>query len=126
MEEIIVNLHMHTHYSDGSGGHKEIALAAIECGLDAVIVTDHNVLVQGFEGYIKNGANRVLMLIGEEVHDQDRDPQKNHLLVFGAKEEMATFADDPQSLIKNIGESGGLGLCPVGPCTTAPRCPYRH
>jgi len=110
MEEIIVNLHMHTHYSDGSGSHKEIALAAIECGLDAVIVTDHNVLVQGFEGYIKNGANRVLMLIGEEVHDQDRDPQKNHLLVFGAKEEMATFADDPQSLIKNVGESGGLSF----------------
>ncbi len=46
MEEIIVNLHMHTHYSDGTGSHMDIALAAIECGLDAVIVTDHNVLVE--------------------------------------------------------------------------------
>ena len=42
---------------------------------------------------------KVLMLIGEEIHDQDRDPQKNHLLVFGAEKELATFADDPQILI---------------------------
>ena len=71
MEEIIVNLHIHTHYSDGSGSHKGIAKAAIQCGLDAVIVTDHNVLVMGFEGYFSNGVHQVLMLIGEEVHDQD-------------------------------------------------------
>ena len=110
MEEIVVNLHMHTHYSDGTGSHQDIALAAMESGLDAVIVTDHNVLVIGLEGYIKNGAKRVLMLIGEEIHDQDRDPQKNHLLVFGAEDEMAIFADDPQSLINNVRESGGLSF----------------
>jgi len=110
MEEIIVNLHMHTHYSDGTGSHKEIAHAAIHCGLDAVIVTDHNVLVQGFEGYIHNGPRRVLMIVGEEIHDQNRDPQKNHLLVIGTEQEMATFANDPQSLINNVNDSGGLSF----------------
>jgi hypothetical protein len=110
MEEIVVNLHMHTHYSDGSGSHMDIALAAIECGLDAVIVTDHNVLVGGFDGYFRNGAKRVLVLVGEEIHDQDRDPQKNHLLVFGAQEEMSTHADEPMSLIKNVSDSGGLSF----------------
>ena len=49
MQEIVVNLHMHTRYSDGSGSHKDIANAAIQTGLDAVIVTDHNVLVEGVE-----------------------------------------------------------------------------
>jgi len=49
MHEIVVNLHMHTRYSDGSGTHKDIAQAAIKTGLDAVIVTDHNVLVQGVQ-----------------------------------------------------------------------------
>ena len=39
MHEIVVNLHMHTRYSDGTGTHKDIAHAAIKCGLDAVIVT---------------------------------------------------------------------------------------
>ena len=50
MPEIVINLHMHTRYSDGSGTHKDIAQAAIQNGLDAVIVTDHNVLVEGVEG----------------------------------------------------------------------------
>ncbi len=110
MHEVVVNLHMHTRYSDGSGVHKDIAAAALKAGLDAVIVTDHNVLVQGFEGYYKDGSKRVLMLIGEEVHDQGRDPQKNHLLAFGAGRELAAFAEEPQRLIDAVRESGGLAF----------------
>jgi predicted metal-dependent phosphoesterase TrpH len=96
MHEIVVNLHMHTRYSDGSGTHKDIAHAAIQSGVEAVIVTDHNVLVQGVEGYYRVGSTRVLLLIGQEIHDQDRDPQKNHLLVFNANRDLASLADDPQ------------------------------
>ena len=40
MHEIILNLHMHTRYSDGTGSHRDIARAAIRAGLEAVIVTD--------------------------------------------------------------------------------------
>jgi hypothetical protein len=108
MQEIVVNLHMHTRYSDGGGSHHDIAAAALKCGLDAVIVTDHNVLTGGFEGYVGDRKKRVLVLIGEEVHDQDRDPQKNHLLVMGAGTEVATLADDPQVLINSVRDSGGL------------------
>jgi len=110
MHEIVVNLHMHTRYSDGSGTHRDIARAALRAGLDAVIVTDHNVLVQGMEGYYRERNKRVLMLVGEEIHDQDREPQKNHLLAFGAGRELATFADDPQLLINQVRESGGLSF----------------
>ncbi|MBI2333817.1 MAG: PHP domain-containing protein, partial [Chloroflexi bacterium] len=108
MHETIVNLHMHTRYSDGSGLHKDIAAAALKAGVDVVIVTDHNILVQGFEGYYKDKNQKVLMLIGEEVHDQGRDPQKNHLLVFGANRELATFAENPQNLINQVREAGGI------------------
>ncbi len=108
MHEIIVNLHMHTRYSDGSGTHKDIAEAAMQTGLDAVIVTDHNVLVQGVEGYYRFGTTRVLLLVGQEVHDQDRDPQKNHLLVFNANRDLSALADDPQSLINGVREAGGI------------------
>jgi predicted metal-dependent phosphoesterase TrpH len=107
MHEIVVNLHMHTCYSDGTGTHKDIAEAAIITGLDAVIVTDHNVLVQGVEGYYHVGRSRVLLLVGQEVHDQDRDPQKNHLLVFNANRDLSTLADDPQTLINGVAEAGG-------------------
>jgi hypothetical protein len=108
MHEIVINLHMHTTYSDGGGTHKDIAQAAIKTDLDAVIVTDHNVLVQGVEGYYRVGRDRVLLLVGQEVHDQDRDPQKNHLLVFNASRDVATLADDPQTLINGVNDAGGL------------------
>src|SRR5689334_8355807 len=110
MHEIVVNLHMHTRYSDGTGTHKDIAEAAIKTGLDAVIVTDHNVLVQGVEGYYRVGRSRVLLLIGQEVHDQDRNPQKNHLLVLNANRDVSTLADDPQTLINRVAEAGGLSF----------------
>ena len=110
MHEIIVNLHMHTRYSDGTGTHKDIAEAAIDAGVDAVIVTDHNVLVKGVEGYYRVGRNRVLLLVGQEVHDQDRDPQKNHLLVFNANRDVANLADDPQALINGVEEAGGMSF----------------
>ena len=110
MHEIVVNLHMHTRYSDGSGTHKDIAQAAIKTGLDTVIVTDHNVLVQGLEGYYRVGPNRVLLLVGQEIHDQDRVPQKNHLLVLNANRDLATLADDPQALINGVAEAGGLSF----------------
>ena len=108
MHEIVVNLHMHTRYSDGSGTHKDIAQAAIQTGLDAVIVTDHNVLVQGVEGYYRFSRSRVLLLVGQEVHDQDRDPQKNHLLIFNASRDLTALADDPQALINGVREAGGI------------------
>lgn len=110
MEEIVINLHMHTRYSDGSGSHAELAAAALRCGLDAIIVTDHNVLVRDFGGYVKDGRRRVLMLIGEEVHDQDRDPERNHLLILGTNEEMARLAPEPASLIHAVHKAGGLSF----------------
>jgi len=110
MHEVIINLHMHTRYSDGSGIHKDIAAAALKADVDAVIVTDHNVLVHGFEGYYKEKNKKILMLIGEEVHDQARDPQKNHLLVFGANRELAAFVENPQNLINQVREAGGLSF----------------
>jgi hypothetical protein len=108
MHEYILNIHMHTVYSDGHGTHEDIAEAALQTGIDAVIVSDHNVWVQGKEGWIEKDDKRVLMLVGEEVHDQAREPQKNHLLVIGAEKELAPFASKPQELIGAAAKAGGL------------------
>ena len=110
MHEITVNLHMHTRYSDGSGTHKDIAQAALNAGLDAVIVTDHNVLVQGVEGYYRSGPRRVLLLVGQEVHDPTLVPQKNHLLVFDANRDVAPYAHDPQRLLDVVREAEGMSF----------------
>lgn len=107
MHEIVINLHMHTRYSDGTGTHQDIARAALQAGLEAVIVTDHNVWVQEVEGYYRQGHKRVLLLVGQEVHDQTRRPQKNHVLAFGAGRDVAVFAEDPQLLLDAIRDAGG-------------------
>lgn len=117
MNELVINLHMHTTYSDGSGTHADIIADALQVGLDAIITTDHNVLVTGPAGYYQDGDRKVLLLVGEEVHDQTANPQKNHLLVIGAGREMADLAGDTQDLIDKVHKSGGLAFIahPVDP-----------
>ncbi len=108
MPEIVINLHMHTPYSDGCESHEQIAQAAIRAGLDAVIVTDHNVLVSGPEKVYQSGDKRVVLLVGEEIHDQSRQPQKSHLMVFGVEREFAHLAYDIQLLVDTVRQAGGL------------------
>ncbi|OGO13533.1 MAG: hypothetical protein A2Y93_17245 [Chloroflexi bacterium RBG_13_68_17] len=115
--EVVGNLHTHTAYSDGTGSHEDIAAAALRAGLDFVVVTDHNVWVDGLEGYRRDRERRVLLLVGEEIHDQIRDPQKNHLLVFGAGRELAPLAPSPQRLLDAVRQAGGVAFIahPVDP-----------
>jgi hypothetical protein len=75
-----------------------------------VVVTDHNVWVGGMDGYRYLGRKRVLVLIGEEIHDQDRQPQKNHLLVYETGKELAGLAHEPQTLLDAVQADGGLAF----------------
>lgn len=99
LSEHVLNAHMHTPYSDGEWSHAQIAEAALRAGLDVIYVTDHNVFVKGPERYYEKDGRKVLLLIGEEVHDASRIPQKNHLLVYGAGCGLAPHAPEPQALI---------------------------
>jgi hypothetical protein len=108
MQDLTVNLHMHTTYSDGSGTHADLGKIALKTNVDVLLVTDHNVLVEGVDTFFREGKRRVLVIANEEIHDQGRTPQKNHLLVFGADKELAPLANDPQSLIDAVREAGGI------------------
>jgi hypothetical protein len=108
--ELAGNMHMHTPYSDGEKWHADIAEDAIKAGLDFIIVTDHNVWVDGVEGYYENENGRVLLLVGEEVHNPRRQPQASHFLAYGAERELAPFAADPQQLIDETNAAGGYGF----------------
>jgi len=110
MHEIVVNLHVHSNYSDGTGSHAKIAAAGLKAGLDVVIVTDHNLFVEGTQGYYREGDQKLLLLVGEEIHDRTRSPQKNHLLVLGAGGELADRANDMERLIKKVETMGGLSF----------------
>lgn len=113
MYEYVGNLHLHTTYSDGARLHDVIAASAIRAGLDFITVTDHNVLVQGVEGLYRSADGRqVLLLTGEEVHDMQRQPQRNHLLVYGAGRELAPAAQNqpPQPLLDAVNAAGGCAF----------------
>lgn len=108
--EYSANLHMHTPYSDGEWYHAQIAEAALRAGLDVICVTDHNVWVEGPERYYERNGRRVLVLVGEEIHDPTRLPQKNHLLAYNCQRELARCAPRPQELINAVRDCGGLAF----------------
>jgi hypothetical protein len=117
LTELVCNFHMHTPYSDGEWYHAAIAQAALNAGLDVICVTDHNIWVDGLERYYAQDGRQLLLLVGEEVHDQTRQPQKNHLLVLGASTELAGCALRPQELIDAAAAANGLTFLahPVDP-----------
>jgi len=110
MEELIIALHIHSVYSDGSGTFSQIGKSALKAGLDAFITTDHNVWLSESERYYKEGRKKVLMLTGEEVHDPSLIEGKNHLLIVGADRDLAPFSKDPQNLINQVNRSEGLSF----------------
>lgn len=107
--EYVGNLHVHTRYSDGEANHAAVAEAARLAGLDFVIFTDHNLWLQGIEGYYGSETDGyVLLLAGEEVHDRTRQPQGNHVLVYHAGCEAAPYAHTLPDLIRAVRQAGGM------------------
>ncbi|MHB1319292.1 MAG: hypothetical protein ACYCYF_11810, partial [Anaerolineae bacterium] len=103
--ERIANLHIHSVRSDGSADVPEIASAAREAGVDIIIVTDHNVFSPDSEGW----HGTTLVLIGEELHSPDR-PHENHLLVLGARADLASASHDLQTAIDAGLDAGGYPI----------------
>lgn len=98
------NVHMHTTLSDGTCDHEQLAQIAGEAGLDFIIVTDHNVYQPGLDGWQGN----TLVLVGEEVHDPQRERQSSHLLCFDIKEDVSGHAAHPQAVIDAVANQGGF------------------
>jgi len=110
MQELIAAIHMHTRYSDGTGLHKDLADAGLAAGVDVLLVSDHNLLVQGMDGYYQKGKNRLLMLVGEELHDPTLREKGSHLLAFGHNQELSRYTREPQKLIDQANLSGAVSF----------------
>jgi hypothetical protein len=103
------SIHFHSEYSfDGHVGLAKIISAASECGIDFLMLTDHNHLQardNGWEGW--NG--RVLLIVGEEI-----SPRFNHYLAFNIKEAIDNPEDaigvPPQCYINEVNAAGGFGI----------------
>jgi len=104
--EYVGNIHIHTTASDGTGTFSDVARAAQAAGLDFIIVTDHNKLCLSEEGW----RGPLLVLIGEEIHNPDRNLEGSHLLCLGVREDLSSLANDPQALIDAVGANGGVSF----------------
>ncbi len=104
--EYVGSIHLHTTSSDGAASHEEVCRFASQAGLDFLIVTDHNVLVDGKDGWYE----RLLLLVGEEVHDPERVPEANHYLAFDIEQDVSTYASTPQAVIDAVNARGGFGF----------------
>ncbi len=94
-------LHMHTHYSDGSGSVEHLARSARAAGLRWIIITDHDTL-QGLPeaGWIHN----VLVIVGHEI-----TPDHNHFLALNVDQVVANTLPT-QAYIDEVYARGGFGI----------------
>lgn len=109
MPEIVGNLHLHTTASDGTGTHDEVAAAAARAGLDFIVYTDHNTWVDGVEGWYHDSTTgrSLLRLMGQEINDQQLEPELNHMLCHFVSRDLNGVAADPQQLIDTVTQAGG-------------------
>lgn len=110
MNETKFAIHIHTNYSDGNATHKALTDIAIKAGLDGIITTDHNIWVEGLDGYYGEGNKKTMLMVGEEVHNRSLDPPGDHMLVIGAQKEMLPYSTDPQRLIEQVKRNNGLSF----------------
>ncbi|RJQ61807.1 MAG: PHP domain-containing protein [Stygiobacter sp.] len=105
MFEYIGVIHIHSVFSDGSGEVPEIAEFGKECGLDYLILTDHNTLRALQEGY-ERWYDNTLLLVGCEINDK---MNQNHLLAMGISETVSTRIP-AKEYTKKVKELGGISF----------------
>jgi len=106
LNEYVGHIHLHSTYSDGVATIEEVVRTANQAGLGFIIPTEHNVLVKGLDGWY----DRTLLLMGEEIHDERRNPESSHYLALNIEQDVAPYAQDPQAVINAVNAQGGFGF----------------
>lgn len=94
-------LHIHSHYSDGSGSVEDIIRAAQQAGLEWIILTDHDTLVgMPYQGWHDN----LLVIVGHEI-----TPDRNHFLALNL-DQVVSNTLPPQDFVDEVYARGGFGI----------------
>jgi hypothetical protein len=97
-------IHIHTHYSDGSGSLREIIKSAQEAELDYIIITDHNTLRAKKEG-IEGWHGKTLVLVGEEISGRS-----GHCLALNIQQRISGRRKKPEQYLLEIRKHQGLSF----------------
>jgi len=83
MEELFVDLHIHTNFSDGSFTPQEVVRYAQEVGLSAISITDHDI-TDGILPAIKEGVKRGVEVIpGVELSVELKNSSEGEMHILG-------------------------------------------
>ena len=76
----MVDLHTHSHFSDGDRSPWELVRQAKACGLSGLGLTDHDTLAGGEELFQAGRAFGLPVVLGVEISCSQRDGRQLHLL----------------------------------------------
>lgn len=110
-------IHVHTYASDGNASVEDICKAAHEEGIDCIVITDHETLGHGVNGYVGD----VLVITGEEItpHYSIKPDSygrmkgaslSNHLIALGIQQSIQSQNRSPQELIDLVNHHEGLSF----------------
>lgn len=78
----MIDLHIHTHYSDGKCGIKEIFHSAKRAGLTAISITDHNSIDGYTEAYKESKNVNIEFIPGVELSCINKDGKLTEILGY--------------------------------------------
>jgi len=102
---MIAELHTHSnHSSDGIDPVRKILFSAIEKGLDAISITDHNTVNGSLEAeeIVRDEHLSILIIPGTEISTKD-----GHLLAYGVRRDFEPKMDMSETA-REVRASGGI------------------
>ena len=96
-------VHVHSLYSDGTGGIPDILNAGRSTGLDFIVLTDHNTLRARAEGW-EGRHGDLLLIVGEEITSR-----QGHCLAIGTTTRV-NHRQPPDGVIRDIVAQQGLSF----------------
>ena len=90
----MVDLHTHSHFSDGDRSPWELVRQAKACGLSGLGLTDHDTLAGGEELFQAGRAFGLPVVLGVEISCSQRDGRQLHLLGYAIPPEGRQAVED--------------------------------
>jgi hypothetical protein len=98
-------VHIHTTYSDGDGTFDDVVDTASRCGLDFILMSDHDTIQSRMDG--KEGWRNGMLVLAE----QEVSPREGHCLVIGADELIEVDRKEKLDVVfEQIKQKGGHGF----------------
>ncbi len=108
IEMSLADVHVHTRRSDGWFTTETLAETALEAGLDAIVVTDHDDVRGGFDlrDYVARRSIQLAVYPGSEITARC-DGHDVHILALGIEDDVAPW-QGPEWTVEQIVRHGGI------------------